>query len=313
MSDSWPDQVQTLRDEYINASSEIYVTLDKDTTKYANLSIYEKIDRFAAPTDTDSIDAMVDILNEAASAITKNEEGLFGRIRSPLLDDWQGAAADNFSEYLSEMMDASRNQQELLNSLAYVTEAYGKVSQAVQVDFVDLVNHAITGLNNGEMQGKAIGATVVGAIAGFAAATTVVGKVASIITSAGAAVAQLAAATDEEEVHASFHAGLGELLVIVDEETKKITDAYAEIGGYLRDNLPTVNPPQPMITTADHFDPDKFGLDDSEFDDVKSEVSTDKLVEEHEAPPAGVIAGQGDLARLLSAGWANWVQPAFAD
>lgn len=241
--------------------------------------IHDRIMAFAAPRDHSAIGRMHGSLDGARKSVALNIEDSLAESRTLMAEgDWEGAAADGFKTFLSEMKDAVQNKKDTLEDLAQVAEAYRTLVEKMQTDVTDLVNAGIAALNDGKIDAKKIGESISQALlSGISSGGGATGALTSLtVDLAGKAIWEMA--SNELEVLHAFSGSLHSLRRLVEEQIKNVHKAYDAIIGHVTTNLPTIQPGRPGIITQKAFNPDEFALDEPEFQNNKSKVPTTGLV-----------------------------------
>lgn len=245
--------------------------------------IHDRIMQFAGPADATCIEDMADYLDKASESVQDDVDSHLGNIKSPLMDGWDGDAADNFDKYVGHMMSAVRDHSEVLGSMSMVTRAYLSLVTSTKKDVRAVVNAGIAAIEASAKSPEKLGKEVVSAISeaiGFGKGRGIERVIDVLKAGSGDAPMGFGASDAMEALHA-FAIDLKILRQTIEARVGIISRAYKEIKFHVREDLPSVDPDLPSIVADDKFDPNKFNMPDTpQFDRVKSQVSTADLVNE---------------------------------
>lgn len=216
---------------------------------------------------------MNDYLGAAKEELIKDRTEEFGGARRDL-EGWHGDAAENFANYLNQLEDGVNLMIDRIDTLHMILEAHQVLVKVLREDVLELVRYTLDGIAAAETDGWEVGASVVGAVAGFAGAVAgaaaggppgaILGMIAASMAQGAVGVVATAHAADSELGVIVEFVNTGEdLLRQVDLERLRIEKAFRALAESVTDNkLPEVRPERPVVITAPDFRPETFGLDD---------------------------------------------------
>jgi hypothetical protein len=213
---------------------------------------------------------MIHYLSRAKTTLIQDEHHLFGGAED-CLKGWQGAAADQFEEYLRDVRDAWDLLIDRIDSLNLILRSYQALVHEMRRDVLDLVERTLRGIEDAETDRWKVGASIIGAIAGVAGAAiggpgglVLFGSIAASLVGGGVAVAIEAKGADSElgVIVQCVDAGEG-MLHLIDVERAKIEQALRDLAtGVSAKMLTEVRPDRPLLITSPDFRPETFGLQD---------------------------------------------------
>jgi uncharacterized protein YukE len=181
------------------------------------------------------------------------------------VDEWHGAAADQFDEYLNSMSLAITRYEDALDAISILVEAYRSLVISMRKDVMALVQRIFSGLEAAEQAQLKIGLAIASAF------VAVVGTVATGGTATGLAVAALGGtigvgmeqvgADDEFHVLASMVDQGEHIIDEVRHAREKIEKGFRDVAESMTGSfIAETRPARPDIVTAPSFDPKDFGL-----------------------------------------------------
>lgn len=228
-----------------------------------------------------------DRFDAARTALHEDFESTIGSVKDTITD-WSGDTAENFKDYVANLVDAKNLQHDALTAAWAVMDIYAQVITAAHDDVRTLLDTSISQAQaalDGKLKGMVEG--VVSAVAtGVTAAVT--GGASSVVSWAGEGLAKkvlTSSVTSDDELPGAIietaNALQDTIADRVDECREQLTTLLGVIGGgELTGNLVQVKPEEPLILTSPSFDPAEFGLaDDMEPSGVEAAVDSEALVE----------------------------------
>jgi uncharacterized protein YukE len=181
------------------------------------------------------------------------------------VDDWHGAAADQFDEYLNSMSLAVTRYEDALDAIAILVEAYRSLVISMRKDVMAMVQRVFAGLEAAGQAQQKIGLAIASAF------VAVIGTVATGGTATGVAVAALGGtigvgmeqigADDEFHVMASMVDQGEQIIEAVRHGRKRIEQGFHDVAESMTGSfIAETRPARPVIVTAPSFDPKDFGL-----------------------------------------------------
>lgn len=236
--------------------------------------LYDRIDRafnlfscgedFAAGKMSYHLGIAKDIL------INDNEQEFQGA--RDALYGWQGAAADQFRDYLNQLDDGVTVMVDRIETLLLILRSHQVLVRGMREEVCDLVRKTLDGIAAAETDGWKIGVTVAGAVAGVVAGVAgvagppgvMIGLIAAEMVAGAAGVAvEVNGAEDELGVMVNFVDSAEGLLHLVDIERLRIEKGFRALADSITDaRLIEVRPERPAVVTAPDFQPASFGMEE---------------------------------------------------
>lgn len=245
---------------------------------------------FTPPTEGSSAPAeqLKGDITAAQTALIEDFEATIGSVKETMTG-WSGDAAENFKDYIANVVDAKDLHLAALQAAWAITDIYGKVIDAAHTDVQALLDESIATAE--EMLAGKQSAMVTTAVTGVATAAAAVasGGASAVIGILGWAASGIAsasvpssAASPEDLPGAIIEAAN----TLTDEITGRVDQCKEQLGtlvgvlggGEMTDNLTQVQPEEPLILSGTTFEPSEFGLpDDQEPGGIEDEVDTSGL------------------------------------
>jgi hypothetical protein len=181
------------------------------------------------------------------------------------VDEWHGAAADQFDEYLNSMSLAILRYEDALDAVSVLVEAYRSLVVSMRKDVAAMVERVIAAVEAAEQSQTKIGLAIASAF------VAVIGTIATGGTAGAAIFAALGGtigvemeqigASDEFYVLASM-VDQGEHIIRETRRAReKIEFGFREVARVMTGSkIAETRPARPDIVTGPSFDPKDFGL-----------------------------------------------------
>jgi len=241
---------------------------------------------FGPPTEgsAEPAERLRDSFDAARTALIEDFEVTIGSVKDTITD-WSGDTAENFKDYVANVVDAKDLQVDALKAAWAIMDMYAQVISTAHSDVQDLLDVSISQAE-ARLSGKR-SEQVDGVVTAVSTAVTAgAASVSSIVKWAaeGLAKKELKAAfkSDEELPGAIIEAANALQDAIsdrVDECQEQLNTLLGVLGGgELTEKVTQVKPEEPLILNGAHFDPAEFGLpDDLEPAGVEDKVDTKAL------------------------------------
>jgi uncharacterized protein YukE len=278
-SGAWPGEVEDLRNGVRTMLSDVGM---------ASNEIEGMVLDFATPFDIDASKQMTEWLNSASGVVAENLESGLGKVSSKMDANWEGDAADGFSDFVSAMMDSVRKQKDILAELHATMDAFHQIVAGVRTDLTDLVEMYQKAFEEGGDDATiAKGLTIAATLAGIAAAEGPAAPL-GVITAClgGMSAASTISGDDAISTAESLGDALKKLREKTDERAEQIVEALKGIREKMKEDdvKEVLKPGKPDIIGGVKFDSDEFapkGMDS--FTSINDGVSTDPLLDEKSA------------------------------
>jgi hypothetical protein len=214
---------------------------------------------------------MSDYLSAAKDELVKDQVEDFGGVERDMAE-WQGAAADQFANYMNQLNDGMNIMVDRIDTLQLILQAHQILVRGMREDVCDLVRKTLDGIAAAETDGWEVGMTVAGAVGAFAAGVAgslvglptwaVMGTIALNMAAAAPGVAVAVNGADSElGVIVDFVDSAEGMLHLIDIERLRIEKAFRELAASITDvKLVEVRPDRPVVVTAPDFRPESFGM-----------------------------------------------------
>jgi hypothetical protein len=307
MTDSWPQQVQNLAETWkqtaiytLNVQSAwdageglfgLWHQLSDVDKNALPDKIHDQILRFAVPDDPGAATTMADYLNQSATAVEQNDGAA---LSSKTLDKhWEGAAADNFGEYLDRLGDASRSTKEMLDNAGLVLTKYAGIVAQLQNDLQDTLKRAAAGLDNADAARGTQTLTMMTTLGGAGTVGTAGEVLAAMSSGAASESVVWEAANSGPDVLVVLSSALDQVYGTAERAAQCVVLGFHKVIDLISANSAKLDPPQPTIVTDPAFDPTGFIGKTPDFQRIEQRLSRDPLVSQTGPPDSSVGTGSG--------------------